>query len=75
MPDGTLFVLDGFNRTGVLQSMDSYDPRIKRWKTGLPPDLIRRKETGAAVLDDGSLLVVGGEDPVGTSVGNATLFH
>ncbi|MHB8543058.1 MAG: Kelch repeat-containing protein [Leptospirales bacterium] len=75
MPDGTLVFLDGFNRTGVQNSMDSFDPVLRKWKTALPPDLVRRKETGSAVLEEGSLFVVGGEVPDGTSVGKATLFH
>lgn len=72
LPDGKILVLDGLNRKGVLNTGDLFDPRKNTWTTFPAPDLIRRKETGAALLNDGSLLLVGGEDAAGNSVGTAT---
>ena len=72
LPDGKVLVLDGLNRTGVLDTGDLFDTRKNSWTTFPSPDRIRRKETGAALLNDGSLLLVGGEDASGNSVGTAT---
>ncbi|MHB1934265.1 MAG: hypothetical protein ACYCR5_07790, partial [Leptospirillum sp.] len=74
LPDGSLMVLDGFNRSGVLDSADVLGPD-HRWKTFASRDMVKRKETGAALLPDGSLMLVGGEDPSGNSIGVATRLH
>lgn len=74
LPDGSVMVLDGFNRSGVLDSADVLNPD-NRWTTFGSRDLVKRKETGSALLPDGSLLLVGGEDPSGNSIGTATRLH
>lgn len=75
LPNGNVLVLDGLNRTGVLDTGDLFDPLKNVWTAFGPHDRIRRKETGAALLHDGSLLLVGGEDASGNSVGTATRLH
>ena len=75
LPDGRVIVLDGLNRTGVLDTADLFDPVKNTWTLLGSRDRIRRKETGAALLGDGSLLLVGGEDASGNSVGTATRLH
>jgi hypothetical protein len=74
LPDVKVLMADGFNRNGVLDKLDIYDPMTNQWNSNVHPDITKRKELDAALLPDGRIMLVGGEDAGGNSIGSVTFL-
>ena len=59
-PDGKIYVIGGYDASGVLNSVVRYDPLTKIWESGTTPTPIARFGGGAAAMADGKIYVMGG---------------
>lgn len=73
LANGKALVIGGFTASGVAASVLIYDPAGHTW-TAAAPMATPRSDGSATVLDDGRVLVAGGDGPGNSAVATAEIY-
>ena len=72
-PDGRIYAIGGYNGSGVLNTVEAYNPKTNSW-TSEAPMPTARGYLAAALGPDGRIYAIGGQDRSGNIVNTVEAY-